>query len=440
MRNVKYVMVNFLLYDRTGISQFLEKQAEKGWILDQVGNSFWKFSRCQPQKLHFAVTYFPDASQYDPAPGEKQTRMQEFCAYAGWRLVGSNAQLQIFCNEMEDPIPIVTEPIVEIHNIHRGMKKSFLPCYIAILAMALLGLGYFVYQVHTDLISTIVSSTTLGSGILFLTLLITAAASMAQYFCWRRKALAEAERDGTFAETKTSVFISIIIPGLGSLIWLALCLYGLELSVILIGFAVILVILAAGFAVRKYLKSRGADRKVNRAVTMIAVFLLSMVIFGILPVIGAAMADAKGEQSEPPVTIEMLTGEQGETCLYLKKEKSVLAERCQTYLCTEEQTLQYRIVDVKVPALYELCLASEFDLWKDWYRDYYGTEAQQIMTEIDAEQWGADTAYRVEFGEDSIRRYVLCYGDRLVTLMYNGDLTPQQRGIVGEILNSNKIS
>lgn len=440
MRNSKYVIVNFLIYDWTGISKFLEKQAEKGWMLNQVGNSFWKFSRCEPRKVHFAVTYFPDASQYDPAPGQKQTRMQEFCAYAGWRLVGSNAQLQIFCNEMEDPVPIVTEPIVEIHNIHRAMKKSFLPCYIAILVMALLRLGYLIYQVHTDLVSVIVSSPVLGSCILYTSLLVNTIAGMAGYFHWRRKALAAAKSNGIFLKTKTNQLFNTFLPCLGSFVWLLLNLYGLKLSQFVLSFGVVLVIFAAGAAVRRYLKSRGTDRKVNMAVTMIAVFLLSMAIFETLPVIGAAMAGAKHKQSEPPVTIEMLTEEQGEICLYLKEEKSVLAERCQTYLCTEEQTLQYRIVEVKVPVLYDLCLEDEFDHWKDWYREYYGTEAQQIMTEIGADQWGADAAYRVEFGQDSLRRYVLCYGNRIVTFMYNGDLTPQQRKIVGEILNPNKIS
>ena len=38
MRNYKYLMAQFTFYDRTGICRLLERQAEKGWVLDKVTN------------------------------------------------------------------------------------------------------------------------------------------------------------------------------------------------------------------------------------------------------------------------------------------------------------------------------------------------------------------------------------------------------------------
>lgn len=70
MKMTKRILATFAFYDRTGIQAFLEKQAEKGWMFEKFGILGWKFRRIQPKKLHFAVTYFPKASQFDPEPPE----------------------------------------------------------------------------------------------------------------------------------------------------------------------------------------------------------------------------------------------------------------------------------------------------------------------------------------------------------------------------------
>ena len=77
MRQYKWVISAFTFYDRTGIQFFLEKQAAKGWLLDKMGQFGWRFRRIVPTKIHFAVTYFPKASAFDPEPSEQQRRMQE---------------------------------------------------------------------------------------------------------------------------------------------------------------------------------------------------------------------------------------------------------------------------------------------------------------------------------------------------------------------------
>ena len=102
MRKYKYLMAQFTFYDRTGICKLLETQAEKGWLLDRVTNYAWHFIRTDPRKVHFAVTYFPKASAYDPGPSERQRELHEFCAHSGGVLAGTTAQMQIFYNMSEN--------------------------------------------------------------------------------------------------------------------------------------------------------------------------------------------------------------------------------------------------------------------------------------------------------------------------------------------------
>ena len=90
----------------------------------------WKFRKGEPKKLTFSVNYFAKASSFDPAPSEDQEAYYELCSYSGWYLVTSNAQMQIFCTELENATPIETDPVLEIQSIHRSVKRSFYPLWI----------------------------------------------------------------------------------------------------------------------------------------------------------------------------------------------------------------------------------------------------------------------------------------------------------------------
>jgi len=65
MRKTKRRLETLSFYDHTGISAHLEKMAAKGWMLERVANYGWIYRRMEPRKLHFAVCYYPKASEYD---------------------------------------------------------------------------------------------------------------------------------------------------------------------------------------------------------------------------------------------------------------------------------------------------------------------------------------------------------------------------------------
>ena len=125
MRKKKYCIAQFTFYDRTGIQVYLEKMAAKGWMLEKVTNFYWQFSRIEPKAIHFAVTYFPKASEFDPEPGEEQKELYAFCEAAGWKFIAQTAQLQIFYSEADNPVPVETDAGVELKNIHKSAKGNF---------------------------------------------------------------------------------------------------------------------------------------------------------------------------------------------------------------------------------------------------------------------------------------------------------------------------
>ena len=126
MKNTKRRIEPLSFYDHTGISRHLEKMAAKGWMIEKIVNTGWVYRRIEPKKIHFAVSYYPKASEFDPELSEEQKMLHDFCAHTGWELVCTSAQMQIFCNERENPTPIETEPELELQAIHASAKKSFI--------------------------------------------------------------------------------------------------------------------------------------------------------------------------------------------------------------------------------------------------------------------------------------------------------------------------
>ena len=108
MRRTRRALVNFSFYDQRAIEKTLEEMAAKGWMVRKVGNLFWTYEEMEPQRLRFAVTYFPGASEFDPRPSEKQLDKEAFCAQDGWQLVLRWDAMQIFCTHREDAVPIDT--------------------------------------------------------------------------------------------------------------------------------------------------------------------------------------------------------------------------------------------------------------------------------------------------------------------------------------------
>ena len=104
----------------------LEQMAARGWMIQKAGNLFWTYTKIPPQKLRFAVTYFPGASEFDPKPSERQLEREELCTQDGWRLVLRWDAMQIFCTDWEDAVPIDTDPVPQVDNIHRTMRKKVL--------------------------------------------------------------------------------------------------------------------------------------------------------------------------------------------------------------------------------------------------------------------------------------------------------------------------
>ncbi len=145
------------------------------------------------RKLHFAVTYYPKASDYDPEPQEGQLIYRDYSAKNGWEIVCQSSKMQIFYSKEEDPVPMETDLLVEVQTIHRAAKKGLLTPYFILLAISVLQGILFVSRLLRDPVGLLSETTNLATGACWGMLFLLCAVEVVGYFSWYRKAARAAE-------------------------------------------------------------------------------------------------------------------------------------------------------------------------------------------------------------------------------------------------------
>ena len=198
MKNVTYRWNTFQLYDYRGVEEHLSAMAAQGWRLEKASGSLWKYRRAEPASLRYAVTYNAGASRFEPGPTEGEQSLEELCAAAGWEKVSDCSKMQIYSTEDPAAVPLETDEALRLENIHRCMRKSFLPGNIAVLLLMLfIGRDFFLALVTWDLYGMLKNNALLTAGVLCLAEAALQLCLLAGYFLWRRRSRRSVEEGGT---------------------------------------------------------------------------------------------------------------------------------------------------------------------------------------------------------------------------------------------------
>lgn len=473
MKDTKRTFAYFKFYDRDGMQSYLEKMAEKGWLFTQSTEYSWNFRRIEPKKLHFSVVYFPRESMFAPGMSEKLTRFHEFCAHTGWKLASSNAQVQFFYNEAEDPVPIETDAVLEVENIHQAVKKRFLPGYFVELLIAVFNLVIQIMQCADKPISYLSSWGNLVYLLCWGVIGILALTELIGYFLWHKKAKKTAVEENRFRKPSGHPeHMLFIIPtlflGFGCFIashvdqGLALPAALASMGGLLLACAIALFCFLGLLRLLKKCRMPAcASRIISILGTAIGCFLISIPLmsFVIDCFTDSARERAKeaavayeyegrtyyAYQDELPLTVSDLTETEytgySRTCYTSKTMLLSLLEGRERprWDALAEPDLEYRIVEVKAPFLYDLCLNS---MLADFAHSYGIPEdsapdwAKALLT--DAAPWGAKSVYRLALDTEIQNRYLLCYEDYIVEIDFDWVVTTEQMRIVTETIQSLK--
>lgn len=449
MKHTKHQLIPFSYYDLTGMERHLEKMAERGWLLDKMSALGWRYRRIEPQKLHFTVSYCHRASAYDPEPTEEVQTFYDFCAHTGWRLAAEFGSMQVFYNDQEDPIPIDTDPALEIQMVGREMKRA-LPFQLLLLLIGFFMGGSWLYSLFHSPIDLLASPTNLFTGLCWLGLLVWSVADLLTYFLWRRRAKQAAQR-GEFVPTRgchrlMQVVMALVILGV-IYFFITARLPGLRLLTGAMILEFVVLFLAVN-GTKEFLKKRKVSRRKNQAVTIAVDVLLAAVLvvgisYGTITLVRNGGFSLEAD-IEPLLTIADLTGEEDpryvvrsgvEASVFLKVRE--FTEQSHPGESVRLPELHSKVVDVYLPGVYGFCLREllhERDDWEGAADDGTVIKPYYVYQEMDPALFGAQAAWqRYAGGEkgEPTGDYLLSYPGRLVVLECDWELTAEQMAAAG---------
>lgn len=455
MKQTKLTLERFTFCDHIAIQERLEDMALQGWMVEKPGNLLWRFRRIKPQKLHFAVTYFPGASDFDPGPTDGQKMFEELSTAQGWVLACQWGQMQIFYNREENPTPIDTDPVTQVDTIYRSMKKNVLPAHFFLLALCVYQLVFMSWQLHSKPVEFLSRPSSLYMFLMWTLLSLSTILEIGIYIHWHHKAKLAAD-SGVFYSTKLNHTASWVLLGIALLVialniisiaswWWAAAIW-------------ICVMTFCGFSVRmlrNHLRKKGVSRTVNRTVSIGAAMILSMafmIIMGVIIIRGGlpggrapvATYDKGGWEmnvydDEIPLDMEDMidvpitdwSREQQRNTTFLLNSTDY-----NQWPLTEDRTipsLKYTVTEFSTPFLYELCKNALLDAKQDEYFDD-GEVFTNHYEPVDAELWGAAEAYQLHWSSSVLNEYLLCYETRLIEISFDWEPTPEQMIVVAEKL------
>ena len=433
MRDVKRRMENYSFYDRSGIAAHLEAMAANGWQLEHMTNLIWTYRRSAPQRLRYAVTYYPGGSAYDPEPNPALAEFYELCEHEGWERVAGFAEMNIFVNRRENPTPLETDPAVELETIHKSAKRRLLTPYWILFAIcvvfAFLGLG----KLFTDPVYALSGLYSVPAGVCSALCAAALAVELVGYYRWRSRAR-EAAAHGESVETKSpyQALRVLLILALAALAVMLLCMFIVGDNYMRFTICVILGVYIIGSAIMrastKLFKRRGSSKTKTMVLSVALVFAVCFALYSAAAPtandLGEEFYSAEEDYVNSMLTLAALVGHEtpGYMPSWSKRESVLLAQRSvrdwyrESYYTDSSENmgdLEYTTTYVKLPALYGFCERT----------------ASRGGESVDPAPWGALRAYSM--GGDA---YTLCYDGRIVEISLPFTPTDEQMAIVDEKL------
>lgn len=482
MKRKKYRELNlYSYYDHAGIARHLEDMARQGWQLEKAGSTFFTYHRCDPAEFHYAVVYFPKASQFDPEPPAEQREFWELCKATGWELVTSRYQMQIFCNPAKDPTPIETDPVVQVENVRAAMKKGAVRGNWCMVFCALLQiwLQFRTYSIRDFL--------TQGFALLvvlvWLLLGINAIVELAAYHLWYRKAKAAAREEGVLLSPHSRRWWQILRIFFVVIITINLLILYLDPShspstrmITLVSLFCYTALILIIYGSRQLMKKKGFSAEANMGLNILIAIVGTFVLMGGLIWMSFRVADdpsLNGHQNaetisytregrtytydfyrdDLPLTVEDLSDMEPDPDYSRQMDvrgtpllrEYDIRQVIPYYSYSDAPELTYTVWEVGISSLYGPVKNSFF---KDTVYTFHGQIDFVIphgWVAADAAPWGALDAYQYH-DEDGqpYGSYLLCYDSRFVEISFDAwnaaPPTAEQMTLVGKVLGSGPLS
>jgi len=459
MAKYKYQISTFNLFDYAGVERHLEKMAAKGWQFDSIGSFFWKYKEAEPAALKYSVTYVPEASELDPEPLEKQKDIEAYCEEAGWHKVGNWLQMQIFCSENPEAVPIETDEQLRLEVIGKSMKKNFLISHGLLMVVFLMNMFTTFSTAKRNWMEFLSDSSRLWNTGLWIWGILLLLTDIAFYVNWMQKAKKAVKEGRSCPEPKGYRYwnrmawlgLAVLVFGMfasytSKMLWfMLLYLAGIFLIV---------------FGVRKLqvkLKNDGVSKGGNMAITMLLCVFLSVLLVGGFVAVVIAFDINLTEKKEPagtilvngrewkvyqdalPLYVEDFAETEFSNCSREAREQSSILVgygEYEEYLFAGKEVTsvtvanRYQVITVKAKFLYDFLLNA---FYEREFRHWEEKEKEKVEYRAVYENENGKICRRYYEGGVVVHEWLILTEDKIVPMvLWLDDLSPEQMKLILE--------
>ena len=453
MKDRKYELNRFSIYDTAAVQRHLEEMAAKGWMIRKLGMYLCQYERIEPRQLHFAVVCLPKVSPYDPVPAPGQQLLEEYATADGWKLEAQQDAMLLFSNDRPDPVPMETDPAVQAEGLVRLARKRILSGNLSTILLSVLQLVIQLSALRRRPAEYLADPAETGLLLLWVIILLEGALTLIRTLRWIGRAKAAAAQgqlppsESSRATLLSTVFNLSVLAAVVLLLGIAMGKTGLAAVVVMLGVAWLISLCS------REMRELHFSKGLNITLTgVLSVFLVAVSTVFLIMALGK-FTETTGE------TYTASTGwtfsvYHDEMPLYVQEledvpdvEWSTQADRSRTPLLERTEydqrplsddpslpDLSYAVTRVKVPALYgklkELMLRVERD------QTIRGAAFPNHYESTDAAPWGALDAYQLYWSDGLIDQYLLFYENVAVEITMPLSPTPEQMALVGQKLGA----
>ena len=417
---------HFNIYDRERMEKFLERQALKGWILDDFAGNFWYFRKELPKKRHYSIIYMPKNIMTEDVFNQRVGEFQDYCSHAGWKCETANDYIRIYYNDLEDPTPIETDPATQLESMQKvvRLRQNFrLHWWFPILAITtIFNSSVRRYGTLTGIFFSHMPFVVVLTCIALLALYVTEKIS---YRVWLKKAKEDIEIYGSFSSFHSYSYLKAVIIAAFLLLFGISCVITHNVAMLLLfGIVPLFMLLLFGAFVFVQEKMFSKAKQYIQALIFIGGFaLLLMAAKPLGPVYERIDMDTG---AQPPISVQDIWGEDADNLRESwHRDESLFAASYEYHGDTKLGDIRYHITTVNVPFLYEPSFKGiqEFHSWDDYM-------------EIPAQEWNAQRAYML-VGQNGYHYYLICYEDLILELNTEKvELSQEQIAMIAEKLSN----
>jgi hypothetical protein len=446
-------IISFRFNQYKDIELKLEKMAQKGLFLEEIRLAFWTFKKGEPRKVKYTVTYFSEASMFNPTETDNQQTYFDYAKESGWNFVAQFNQMQVFVSENENPIPFETDDSEKLANIKKCMTKNFLPSTTAMILVFLLNLvvQFNSYRLFpTDFFATnglLLVAAMLATMIYFIYMLLS-------YFVWCKQSEKSINMGGGCIE-KTNIFNKIINA---ILLIFPICIMSLfifdiaanNLFILVLGSMQLPIVFIIFWSSIKLLKKKKQSATINKLVSYSLLTIVSFAYIAFTMIIIVRFDILSGDQRPYRIVTWQLTPTESRDYKqysdnipmksedlygsidyqYYSYEKNIdnsfflIRSDYRQYSLPAKDSpprVEYTIIEPKLDFVYDI-VARDLKKVPEW--------SDKKIEPLDNEIFGTEEAYQFYYDMDGTGNYLLFYKDKIIQLNLEEPATVDQISVI----------